>query len=58
MSKRRSEPRRYDHRKDDKMDFETTQDVSITSSFEDFKLKEDLLRGIYAYSMLTVARYY
>lgn len=46
----RREARKYDHRRDSKFNFETSAGVSVKSSFEDFGLKEDLLRGIYAYS--------
>lgn len=34
---------------DDSMLFETSESVNIISTFDQFKLKEDLLRGIYAY---------
>ena len=33
----------------DEMDFETSANVQIISSFEDLSLNEQLLRGIYAY---------
>jgi hypothetical protein len=35
---------------DAKMNFETSQDVKVISSFDELGLNEDLLRGIYAYS--------
>ncbi len=35
--------------------FETTDDVTIVQTFDDMGLKEDLLRGIYAYSEFPVA---
>ncbi|OLL22890.1 ATP-dependent RNA helicase fal1 [Neolecta irregularis DAH-3] len=34
---------------DDRLEFETSKEVTIASTFEDMKLKEDLLRGIYSY---------
>ena len=37
-------------KEDENIVFETSQDVAILSSFDQMKLKEDLLRGIYAYS--------
>ena len=37
-------------RKDDsEVVFDTSEDVEVTNSFETLNLKEDLLRGIYAY---------
>jgi ATP-dependent RNA helicase len=39
---------RHDH--DDKLVFETSEDVKVIPSFDSIGLKEDLLRGIYAYS--------
>ena len=50
-SSRRREGGRFDHRQDDKMTFETSESVTAVKRFEDLGLKEDLLRGIYAYSM-------
>lgn len=40
----------FDHRRDEKMVFETTDGVQVISSFDQLKLKENLLRGIYAYN--------
>ena len=34
---------------DDELEFSTTKDLDVLSSFESMGLKEDLLRGIYAY---------
>jgi hypothetical protein len=36
---------------DDKVEFETSSKVKIYSSFDSMGLREDLLRGIYAYGM-------
>lgn len=36
---------------DEALVFETSSDVAILPSFDAMGLKEDLLRGIYAYSM-------
>ena len=37
-------------RKDDAVvEFDTSEDVEVTQSFESLNLKEDLIRGIYAY---------
>ena len=33
-----------------KLVFESSEAVSVVSTFDDLNLKEDLLRGIYAYS--------
>ena len=33
-----------------KLEFETSHEVKVITSFDALKLKEDLLRGIYAYS--------
>ncbi|PVU90310.1 hypothetical protein BB560_002033 [Smittium megazygosporum] len=41
---------RFDRDQDDKLVFETSKDVKPIASFEDLNLKEDLLRGIYAYN--------
>lgn len=38
---------------DDKLIFESSESVQIAPTFEQLGLKEDLLRGIYAYSALT-----
>jgi len=35
---------------DDKTTFETSEEVKIVPTFEAMNLKENLLRGIYAYS--------
>ncbi|KAI9227222.1 MAG: ATP-dependent RNA helicase FAL1 [Piptocephalis tieghemiana] len=40
----------FDHRRDSKMRFETSANVKVASNFEDMGLKDDLLRGIYAYN--------
>jgi hypothetical protein len=34
-----------------KLVFESSEAVSVVSTFDDLGLKEDLVRGIYAYSM-------
>lgn len=34
---------------DDELHFETSKGVQVVSSFDNMKLKEDLLRGLYAY---------
>ncbi|KAL7754201.1 RNA helicase [Sorochytrium milnesiophthora] len=39
-----------DHSKDDKLVFETSDSVRVVSSFDQMALKEDLLRGVYAYN--------
>lgn len=44
-----AEERRRAPRDDDKLDFETSADVDITPTFDSLGLREDLLRGIYAY---------
>jgi len=36
---------------DEKIEFETSAGVSAVASFEKMNLKEDLLRGIYAYGL-------
>lgn len=36
----------------DKEDFETSNDIKVVTSFDQMGLKEDLLRGIYAYSTI------
>ena len=35
---------------DEKLVFESSESVKVVSTFDDLGLKEDLLRGIYAYS--------
>jgi hypothetical protein len=37
---------------DDKHNFETSAEIEVVTRFEDMGLKEDLLRGIYAYGLL------
>ena len=34
---------------DQKVNFETSKDVKVVPSFEEMNLKEELLKGIYAY---------
>jgi hypothetical protein len=46
-----------DRRNDDKIVFETSEDVKIVSTFDDMNLKEDLMRGIYAYSNFIIIFY-
>ena len=36
---------------DQQLDFETSDDVTVVSSFAEMGLKEDLLRGTYSYGM-------
>ena len=36
---------------DSKLVFETSEDVKVTRTFDQMKLKEDLVRGIYAYGI-------
>lgn len=38
-----------DHDNDGKMEFSTSREVTVAPTFEDMHLKENLLRGIYAY---------
>jgi ATP-dependent RNA helicase len=40
----------FDAEKDSEMVFETSSDVKVVSSFDQMGLREDLVRGIYAYS--------
>lgn len=40
-----------DYDADEQMEFTQTEDVEVLSSFDSMGLKEDLLRGIYAYGM-------
>ena len=35
------------------VEFETSEDVEVIPTFDSMGLREDLLRGIYAYGMLT-----
>lgn len=37
---------------DDKLVFESSESLKVISTFDELNLKEDLLRGIYAYSAL------
>lgn len=39
-----------DHEAHKKLTFETSADVKVVSTFDSMGLKEDLVRGIYAYS--------
>jgi hypothetical protein len=41
-----------DRESDAKMAFDTSEKVQVMSSFDALSLKEDLLRGIYAYSTI------
>jgi hypothetical protein len=41
---------RFDHSQDDKITFETSDSVKVFSTFDQMGIREDLLRGIYAYS--------
>ncbi|KAJ3364424.1 Eukaryotic initiation factor 4A-III [Allomyces javanicus] len=41
---------RFDHSQDDQITFETSDSVKVYSTFDQMGLKEDLLRGIYAYN--------
>ncbi|KAJ1554205.1 RNA helicase [Cladochytrium tenue] len=41
---------RFNHANDEKLVFETSATVKVISTFDEMKLKEDLLRGIYAYN--------
>lgn len=36
---------------DEKLVFETSENITVVPTFDAMGLKEDLLRGIYAYSM-------
>lgn len=41
-------------RKDnDTIEFDTSEDVEVTQDFESLQLKEDLIRGIYAYGLFS-----
>ncbi|KAJ3045256.1 Eukaryotic initiation factor 4A-III [Rhizophlyctis rosea] len=42
--------RKFDHKADSNLVFETTEDVKVVPTFDSMGLKEDLLRGIYAYN--------
>ena len=37
---------------DAKLVFETSEEVKVTRSFDQMKLREDLVRGIYAYGKI------
>ncbi|TIB74211.1 DEAD-domain-containing protein [Wallemia mellicola] len=39
-----------DHERDEKLVFESSEEVQVASSFDKMGLKEDLIRGIYAYN--------
>ncbi|KAJ3289747.1 Eukaryotic initiation factor 4A-III [Borealophlyctis nickersoniae] len=41
---------KFDHSKDGQLVFETSDDVKVVPTFDNMGLKEDLLRGIYAYN--------
>jgi ATP-dependent RNA helicase len=41
---------KFDTEQDSEMVFETSTDVKVVSSFDQMGLKDDLVRGIYAYS--------
>lgn len=34
-----------------KIDFETSEEVDVVPTFDQLKLREELLRGVYAYGM-------
>ena len=34
-----------------KIDFETSEEVDVVPTFDQLRLREDLLRGVYAYGM-------
>ncbi|ORZ33677.1 putative eukaryotic translation initiation factor eIF-4A subunit [Catenaria anguillulae PL171] len=42
--------RGFNHAQDDKISFDTSESVKVYDTFDDMGLKEDLLRGIYAYN--------
>ena len=39
------------------VEFETSEDVEVIPTFDSMGLREDLLRGIYAYGMLTSLKF-
>ncbi|KAJ3328123.1 RNA helicase [Blyttiomyces sp. JEL0837] len=41
---------KFNRAEDEKLVFETSNEVKVISTFDQMKLKEDLLRGIYAYN--------
>ena len=41
---------------DERLVFESSEAVSVVPTFDELGLKEDLLRGIYAYSVLPLPR--
>lgn len=47
-----SRKERVDYDEKESMEITTSDDVEIFTSFDSLGLKEDLLRGIYAYGML------
>eukprot|EP01039_Chlorochromonas_danica_P004915 gene4915-5391_t len=49
MSRKRKERERTDRDENEKIDITLTDDVEVHSTFDTMRLKEDLLRGIYAY---------
>ena len=38
---------------EEELDFDTSKEVSVTSTFDAMGLREDLLRGLYAYGGLS-----
>ncbi|KAJ9058785.1 RNA helicase [Entomophthora muscae] len=40
----------FDYSRDEKLTFETSEEVKVAGSFDEMGLNEDLLRGIYAYN--------
>ncbi len=46
-----------DRENDSKMAFDTSEKVQVMPTFDALNLKEDLLRGIYAYSKYKVRPY-
>ncbi len=41
---------------DSKIVFETSEEVSVTPTFDSMKIREDLLRGIYAYGKAEIGK--
>lgn len=39
------------------VEFETSEDVEVIPTFDNMGLRDELLRGIYAYGMTLIARY-
>lgn len=52
----RQRERRVIAEDDAKIVFETSEEVSVTPTFDSMKIREDLLRGIYAYGKSKVVR--